>query len=281
LKKRLVLIFSGVLLLAHSGLQANEQIARGKYLINAGGCISCHTVEDGGDDDFLAGGRVLESPFGNFYAPNITPHPKHGIGNWSDEDFIRAFRDGVSPGGEHYYPAFPYTSFTGITDMDLLAMKAYLFSLPKIDRSNKAHDLSWTARFRSSLWGWKKLYFEPGVFDYPDGDAVLRRGAYLVRHLGHCGECHTPRGKLGGVDSSKELQGNKNGPEGNSVPGITSLAKSGIGKWADDDLSYFLETGMDPDGDFAGGSMTDVIDHNTSRLSEADRLAIVRYLRSL
>lgn len=253
-------------------------VQRGEYLLYAGGCVTCHTAEDG---EPLAGGRALESPVGIFFTPNITPDRETGIGAWSDEDFVRAFRNGVAPGGAHYYPAFPYTSYTGIARDDLLAIKAYLFSLKPVSHPNRPHELGWYA-FRWLLGPWKWLNFEPGVFQPdPARSEQWNRGAYLVRHLGHCGECHTPRTWSSGLDRSRSLAGNPDGPEGEAVPNVTPDKESGIGRWSASDVEYFLETGMLPDGDFAGGAMSEVIDDNTSRLTPEDREAIAVYLESL
>jgi mono/diheme cytochrome c family protein len=258
------------------------RVERGAYLVAAGGCVACHTIKDGESSDYLAGGRSLETPFGSFYTPNITPDEETGIGTWSDGAFIRAFREGVAPDGSNLYPAFPYTAYTGVTDEDLLDIKAYLFSIPAIRRENRAHELAWYASLRQGLFLWKLLYFTPGVFEpSPDKDARWNRGAYLVRHLGHCGECHTPRGIFGDLDGHRELAGNPNGPEGDAVPNITPDRDAGIGKWSDSDLVDLLELGMFPDGDFVGGSMTEVVDENTSKLTAEDRRAIITYLRSL
>jgi len=257
----------------------DDVLARGEYLLYAGGCVSCHSHEDD-PAQALSGGRALDTPFGTFYAPNITPDLDAGIGAWSDEDFIRAFRYGVSPSGQHYYPAFPYTAYTGMTDADLLALKAYLFSLAPVDRPNREHELAWYVS-RPLLTGWKWLHFDSGVFK-PDSTRLPQwnQGAYLVRHLGHCAECHTPRTWTGGLRQDRTMAGNPEGPEGEAVPNITPHPE-GIGDWMEYDLVLMLELGMLPDGDFVGGSMTAVIDDNTSRLTEADRQAIAMYLLSL
>ena len=254
-------------------------IERGKYLVYAGGCITCHT-DDRDDAPPLAGGRALESPFGTFYSPNITPDPATGIGTWSDDDFLKAFWEGVSPDGEVYYPAFPYTSYTGISREDLLALKAYLFSLEPVHNENREHDLAWYMSNRLAAGTWKKLNFSSARF-VPDAarDEQWNRGAYLVRHLGHCGECHTPRSDVGVLQKDRELAGSMLGDE--HVPNITPDRDDGIGRWSTSDIEYFLDIGMLPDGDFAGSSMVDVIEDNTSRLTRADRLAIATYLKSL
>ncbi len=261
---------------------ADGALDRGAYLIAAGGCVGCHTLKNGDDRDFLAGGRAIETDFGTFYAPNITPDRETGIGNWTDADFILAFRQGVNPQGQHLFPVFPYPSYTGITDEDLLAMKLYLFSIDSVKRERKPHKLKWYLGWRPILVVWKWLGFSPGSYRVDEGQSEKwNRGGYLVRHLGHCGECHTPRNIIGGKEISEALTGNLQGPENEQVPGITPLEKDGIASWSDSDLEYFLEIGMYPDGDFVGGSMTEVVDHNTSKLTPADRQAIVAYLRSL
>lgn len=257
----------------------DDLVERGEYLLHAGGCITCHT-EDSDDAAPLAGGRAMESPFGTFYSPNITPDPDTGIGDWSDDEFVLAFWEGVNPDGEHYYPAFPYTSYTGVSREDLLAMKAYLFSLEPVQKEIPEHDLAWYMSSRLAAGSWKKVNFSAARF-VPDAarDEQWNRGAYLVRHLGHCGECHTPRNDLGVMQLDRELGGSKLGDE--DVPNITPHRSDGIGRWSTSDIEYFLDIGMLPDGDFTGSSMGDVIEDNTSNLTREDRLAIAAYLKSL
>lgn len=252
---------------------------RGAYMLAAAGCVACHTVPK--DGAFLAGGRELKTDFGSFYTPNITPDPETGIGNWSDEDFIRAMKKGVSPDGGRYYPTFPYTSYTRMTRQDMLDLKAYLDTVPPVRNAAPDHDLAFPFGIRASMMGWQLLFFDDTPFeaDTTKSDA-WNRGAYLVNGPGHCGECHTPRNLLGVVDSGRPLAGNANGPEGDAVPNITPHS-SGIGGWSEDDIVSMLEVGLLPDGDFAGGAMTDVIEESTSKLSEDDRKAIASYLLSL
>jgi len=171
---------------------ANEDaVTRGEYLVRAGGCFSCHTAAGGKK---LAGGRAFSTPFGTFYSPNITPDPETGIGRWTDAQFLRALREGVRPDGANYFPVFPYPSFTGITDSDALAIKAYLFSLPPVHRENLTHDVRFPFSWRFLQTGWKLLFFTPGPFQpAPDRSVSYNRGAYRVTALAHCGECHTPR----------------------------------------------------------------------------------------
>jgi len=275
-----VVIASCVLLGANISAQ-ETRIEKGEYLLHAAGCISCHTADE--DDAVpLAGGRALETPFGTFYSPNITPDRQTGIGDWTDEDFLNALWDGVSPSGQHYYPAFPYTSYTGMTKVDALAIKAYLFSLQPVSRGNREHDLRWYMFTRLASGAWKLMNFESKRFEPDPGrDNDWNRGAYLVRHLAHCGECHTPRNQLGNLLSDRELAGNPEGPEGEKMPDITPNRDTGIGRWSMDEIDFFLQLGMLPDGDFVGSLMSEVIDDNTGNLTEADRHAIAVYLKSV
>lgn len=270
-----------LLLLIAAPVAADQAaIERGRYLLNAGGCVTCHTPEDAGPNAPLTGGRALETPFGIFYTPNITPDPETGIGNWSNDDFIRAFREGLTPEGDHYYPTFPYTSYTGISARDLLDLKAYLFSLEPVHQPNRDHDLRWFV-FRIGMSSWKWLNFERGEFrPDPEQSEQWNRGAYLVRHLGHCGECHTPRSWTGGLDKDYHLAGNPQGPEGGKVPNLTPH-ETGLGNWSVDDITFMLDMGMLPDGDFVGGAMGSVIDDNTRHLTPEDREAIAVYLKAL
>jgi mono/diheme cytochrome c family protein len=261
--------------------QPADAVKKGEYLVAAGGCVSCHT-------DFknkgapLAGGRGLKTPFGVFYAPNITPHPARGIGGWSEGDFVRAMREGLDPGGSHYFPVFPYTTFTAIADDELKAMFAYLKSVPPADVGNKPHEVSFPFGWRFTQTFWKVLFFESKRFvPDPARPAQWNRGAYLVNALTHCGECHTPRNLLGGVERDKMLCGTGDGPEGEVAPNITPDPETGIGKWSAAELANYLKTGTDPSGDVAGSLMAEVIEHSTSKLTEGDIAAIVEYVRTL
>jgi len=256
-------------------------VERGEYLLHAGGCVSCHTADE--DDAVpLSGGHALETQFGTFYSPNITPDPETGIGDWTDDDFVNALWHGVGPDGGSYYPTFPYTSYTGMSRADALAIKAYLFSLEPVRRESREHELEWYLFSRLAAWAWQLINFTPARFaPDPDKNADWNRGAYLVRHLGHCGECHTPRDDLGKLLVERELAGNAAGPNGKKVPDITTNRKRGIGRWSTSEIEFFLEIGMLPDGDFAGGAMSPVIDDNTGRLTPEDRQAIAAYLKSV
>jgi mono/diheme cytochrome c family protein len=254
---------------------------RGAYLFAAAGCRNCHTdVKNKGAP--LAGGRAMETPFGTFYTPNITPDTETGIGGWSDEDFVRALRDGVSPAGDHLYPAFPYTSYTRMSEDDMRALKAYIFSLPPVRQENRAHELDFPFGWRFLLGAWKMLNFTPGAMAPESGRSESwNRGAYLVEALGHCGECHTPRDALGGLDGDRRMAGTTDGPDGEKVPNITPDESTGIGAWSTSQITGVLRTGLLPDGDVVGSVMGEVVNNGTSRLTDADRAAIAEYLQSL
>lgn len=260
--------------------QGDPTLERGAYLFAAAGCAGCHTdVKNQGA--LLAGGRPLETPFGVFYSPNITPDPETGIGGWSDEDFVRALREGVSPDGDHLYPAFPYTSYTRMTEEDIRALKAYIFSLPPVRQENRPHDLDFPYGWRSLLGLWKMLNFEPRAFTPdPARSESWNRGAYLVEAVAHCGECHTPRDALGGLDRERWLAGTVDGPDGDKVPNITPHEETGIGSWSASQITGALRTGLLPDGDVVGSGMGEVVENSTSRLTDEDRAAIAEYLLS-
>lgn len=269
-----------VLLLAaaHSSAFAQGDAQRGAYLAKAAGCVGCHT-EAKKDATPYAGGRALKTPFGTFFGPNLTPHPSAGLGRWSEADFMRALRLGLRPDGAHYFPAFPYTSFTRISDADMRDLWAYLRTLPPSTRPNQAHELRFPFGWRFLVTGWKWLFFTPGPLAAdPQRTAALQRGAYLVEALGHCGECHTARNFLGGLKRGRHLAGAAKGPEGDRVPNLTP---SRLKKWSDNELKDFLQSGLTPDGDVVAETMGEVIRNTTSALTPGDLAALIAYLRSL
>ena len=257
---------------------------RGRRIFEASGGCTCHTNYPGEGEDApaLAGGRGLETPFGVFYSTNITADPVTGIGAWSDADFIRAMREGLSPEAEHYFPVFPYPSFSGLRDQDLVDMKAHLATLPRIHRENRPHDAPFPFSWRATVIGWKWLNFDPRpIVDDPDQTPEWNRGRYLVKAAAHCGECHTPRTLTGGLDPELWLAGSSEGPEGELAPNITPDPSTGIGDWTIPDLVWYLETGLKPDGDDTQGLMSEVIEHGYSKLPKQELRAIAVYLKSI
>ncbi len=284
-------VYCGVILLLTIALACFGQPAdalaeknaesRGAYIFKAAGCVGCHTRAKP-KGKFLAGGRRMETPFGAFYTPNITTDRQHGIGNWTYADFVAAMREGKTPDGSVYYPAFPYSSYTHIHDEDLRDLWAYLQTVPAVSEPRREHDLIFPFSLRFSVRGWRLLYFEASRFvPYPKKSLAWNRGAYLTRALGHCGECHTPRNLLGGLDKGRELAGNKNAPDGKRVSNITPHLKKGIGTWSESDIRSLLRDGSLPDGDFVGGSMTEVVENGTSHLTDKDLQAIAVFLKAL
>jgi mono/diheme cytochrome c family protein len=250
---------------------------RGEYLVKAAGCVGCHT-EEKKDAVPFAGGRALATPFGTFYGPNITPHPQAGIGGWTEADFMRALRRGVRPDGANLFPAFPYPSFTKITDTDARDMWAYLRTLSPSAKANREHDLWFIFGWRWLVTVWKWFFFTPGAFtNLPGVSETINRGAYLVQALGHCGECHTPRNFLGAPKMSRFLAGGK-GPDGKKVPNLTPTR---LKKSSDAELKDFLTVGIYSDGDVPAESMGEVITNTTSKLTAQDLDALIAYLRSL
>ncbi len=259
------------------GAPAAGDVKRGEYLAKVANCVGCHTEDREGAVPY-AGGRALATPFGTFYGPNITPDPDAGFGRKGEADFLRAMRSGIRPDGAAYFPAFPYPSFTKITDGDLRALWAYLRTLTPDKRINRPHDLGFFFQWRFPVRFWKWLFFTAGPFaDDPGFPPAINRGAYLVQALGHCGECHTPRNLLGAPKSNRSLAGGK-GPDGKNVPNLTPTR---LKKWSDPELKHYLTTGILPDGDVANKKMGEVIQNATSRLTPVDLGALVSYLRSL
>ena len=273
------LVMPAVFLIAgmQTATASDPLVERGRYLFTVAGCASCHT-----HDQALAGGRPLVTPFGTFYPPNISPDREQGIGDWSEADFRRALGEGVNPQGEHYYPAFPYTSYTRLTPADMRALYAYLMKQRPVARASRAHDLPWFLSTRKLLGLWKWGRFVPGSYQYdPARTAEWNRGAYLAQALGHCGECHTPRGLLGGTVGNRYLAGTRSGPEGRKVPNITQDRETGIGRWSPAQQRTFLTSGRLPDGTYTGALMAEVLGSSSMSLTAADRQALATYLQSL
>ena len=265
------------LLIASATLaSAQGNAVNGQYLSKAAGCVGCHTVNKAGATPY-AGGRALETPFGTFYGPNITPDNETGIGSWSEADFKRAIRLGERRDGSHYFPAFPYPSFTGMSDTDIHDLWAYLKTLPPAKQANREHELRFPYNLRILVTGWKLMFFTPGPVAPPaQASAPVARGAYLVGVLGHCSECHTPRNFLGGPDKKEMFAGAKI-PEG-KVPNLTPTR---LKKWSDADITEYLKTGIAPNGDVVVEPMSEVVNNTTSKLTDADIAAVIAYLRTL
>jgi mono/diheme cytochrome c family protein len=264
---------------SNAATPAEARVERGAYLFKAAGCGVCHTDSDHGGPS-LAGGRALKTDYGVFYTPNISPDPKFGIGRWSDADFLKALRKGVSPGGTDYYPVFPYPAFTQLSDDDILDLKAYLFSQTPVPQPNRPHDVGFPYSLRFTLVPWKILYFREGVFQGdPKRSMEWNRGAYLANAVVHCGECHTPRNMLGALIKSQRFGGVTGGPDGMNAPDITSHPAA-LGSWSTEDLATLLKDGITPNGDFVGRGMREVV-ADMADLSDTDRHAVAVYVKTV
>ncbi|HEV7714508.1 MAG TPA: c-type cytochrome [Steroidobacteraceae bacterium] len=254
-----------------------DPLARGKYLAEAADCEACHTVEGG---KRFAGGRPFDTDFGTLFSPNITADKETGIGDWSDAEFLKAMHEGVGKGGKNLYPAFPYASYTYLTDEDVLAIKAYLFSQPAEKNVAPENTLRSPYNNRGLMAIWATLYnpnkrFEP-VADRPPS---WNRGAYLTEALGHCGDCHTPRTMLQALDNRKKFSGGM--AEGWRAYNLSSDKESGIGNWSAEDMETYLKTGHSQNRGSAFGPMAQAVHLSFQKLTDSDVKSIVEYVRSI
>ncbi|MFZ0846021.1 MAG: c-type cytochrome [Pseudolabrys sp.] len=252
------------------------RIEQGRRLVNAGDCVSCHTAEKGKP---FAGGRSIETPFGVIYSPNLTPDRQTGIGGWSDEDLYRAMHFGRRPDGSRLYPAFPYPYFTKMTRDDVMAVRAYLNTLPAVDSRSHGLSLTWPLNHRMVMRGWDWMFFKPGTFrTNPEKSAEWNRGAYLVEGAAHCGACHTPKNILGADKTSEAFHGGV--IQNWFAPKIANNMHDGTGAWSIDDMVEYLKTGRNK---FSGaaGLMSEVVSNSTSKLPDADLHAIATYIKDI
>jgi mono/diheme cytochrome c family protein len=253
-------------------------LANGKVMFYAGGCASCHASTGQRDPTRLGGGLALASPFGTFSVPNISPDGNDGIGRWNEADFITALWKGTSPDGQHFYPAFPYTSYQRIALNDARDLFAYLHTLPAVAGKAPPHKVPFPFSWRRLLGGWKFLFLDGQPFrPDPSKSAQWNRGAYLVNGPGHCAECHSPRNVLGAIETEKRFAG---GPDLEGKGWVPNITQKGLANYSEKDIAYLLETGQTLDGDSVGGPMAEVT-RNTSQLPAADREAMAVYLKSL
>ncbi|HEY1982878.1 MAG TPA: cytochrome c, partial [Xanthobacteraceae bacterium] len=240
--------------------QSFDQIARGHYLTIVGDCAACHTHP--GSGQALAGGRPIETPFGEIIAPNITPDPETGIGAWTDQEFINALTKGTGRDGRHLYPAMPYTYYTTVTRDDALAIRAYLNTVPAVQNLVHPNQLPFPFSIRESMIGWNMLFFSESPFQ-PNADKSpeWNRGAYLTEGLAHCGMCHTPKNFLGGDKTAARFQGYP--LQGWFAPNITTDQRLGIGNWSVDDIAAYLKTGHNRTS-AATGPMSETLNLSTS-----------------
>lgn len=261
---------------AQSSIPSSETIAHGKALVEAGDCASCHTTDPAKP---FAGGKRIDTPFGAIYSPNLTPDKNTGIGSWSDQDFRRALREGISPNGSRYYPAFPYPYFTKLTRDDIDAIHAYLATLTPAQNSPPPPALRWPLNYRVLMRGWDWLFFKPGILEPNQQKSTeWNRGRYLVEGPGHCGACHTPKNVFGADRRSRPFGGGLVGDQ--FAPRLDEAPRSGLKSWSEDDIAEYLQSGRNSRS-HAGGLMAEVVLNSTSLMSDADIRAIAVYLKDL
>jgi len=259
--------------------------AAGERLFWAGSCATCHARPVGGrratgeDRLLLGGGTELDSPYGVFRVPNISPHAEDGIGAWSTLEFVNAMLRGVAPDGTHYYPAFPYTSFAHMPIEDVMDLKAYLDTLPPVAGRVAPDSLRFPWSLRRGLGLWKRRYLDTTLVARSTAATPVERGRRLVEGPGHCGECHTPRDCLGGLIRERWLEGAPSLEGEGRVPDITPAGKD-VSNWSAADIAYYLESGFTPEFDTVGGAMV-AVQENMAELTAADREAIAAYLKAL
>ena len=247
----------------------------GEQVFWAAGCASCHMADkaEGAAQLVLSGGQRFPSDFGTFVAPNISQDPEHGIGNWSLVDLANAITRGVSPEGEHYYPALPYASYAKMQMQDVADLYAFLKTFPADPTPSQPHELGFPFSIRDSIGVWKLMFLSKDWALPGNLTPTAARGRYIAEALAHCGECHTPRNMLGGMDTARWLGGAPNPSGDGKIPNITP----GRLKWAAADIVQYLTTGFTPEYDSVGGHMAHVVD-NMARLPDGDRLAVAEYL---
>jgi mono/diheme cytochrome c family protein len=273
------LVLGAVILpvVARAGDQDFAKVERGRYLATAADCVACHTIPKAGRP--FAGGRPIETPFGNIVSANITPDQDTGIGAWTDQQFENAVRKGRRPDGTRLYPAMPYTAYTKLTHDDVMAIRAYLKTVAPVNNHVDRNTLPFPLNIRTGMRAWNALFFSEGEFK-PDShkSAEWNRGAYLVTGPGHCGACHTAKNVLGADKHSEELQGSR--LQGWFAPNITNDNVTGLGTWSVDDLVAFLKTGHNRIT-AATGPMAEEIEHASSKMTDDDLKAIAVYLKSM
>lgn len=256
-------------------LEGNVQ--NGAYLARASGCIACHTNPEGGAP--LAGGVALQTPFGTLFSPNLTTDSTHGIGSWTINQFAVAIRQGVSPGGQPYYPAFTYPFYADFSDQDIADLWSAFKTVPPVAERSIPPDMLFPFNQRSGLKLWRVAFqYDPETEPIEGRTDSWNRGRWLVEGATHCSACHTPRNFVGGrKERSAKFTGSDRLPGGGKAPAIDSKSLSERG-WDADSLAYALKSGLTPSGDAFGNGMGEVVLYGTQFLSDSDLAAMAEYL---
>jgi mono/diheme cytochrome c family protein len=259
---------------ALQGLTADA--AHGEQVFWAAGCASCHAAPDAVGEArlVLSGGQVFPSDFGSFLAPNISPDPEAGIGGWTVEEFAYAIQAGLSPEGQHYFPALPYAAYNKMAPQDVVDLKAFMDGLPKSQTASQPHQVGFPFNIRRTLGLWKLMFVGKEFVVQGELTPEQTRGRYIAEALAHCGECHTPRNALGGLDTARWLGGAPDPSGKGTIPNITPAKLS----WSEDEIVEYLTSGFTPEYDSVGGHMAHVVE-NMAQLPESDRRAIAAYLK--
>ena len=256
---------------------APDLVAKGAYLARMGDCVACHSKPGGKP---YAGGLYINTPFGSLPTPNITPDRETGIGDWSDDDFYRALHLGIRKDGANLYPGLPYQWFTHVTRDDVLAIKAYLFSLQPVHAPTPPNKLTFPFTIRAGITGWNALYFKAGTYQPDDKQsAAWNRGAYIVTGLGHCAACHTPKNAAQAPIESQAFAGGK--VDDWYAPNLTSDPKEGIGAWSQATIVDYLKKGAAPGKGVAIGPMAQTVHESLSHMTDDDLNAIAVYLKTI
>jgi mono/diheme cytochrome c family protein len=281
---------------AESVQSTPERMERGGYLVNqAMSCGACHTTRErgavtGGEraDMYLAGNDFeLPSAGFKFWIPNLTSDVETGLGAWSDDEIMRAIRDGVGKDGHFMFPVMPFSSYAHVSDEDLRAIVAYLRAAPPVKHART------TARNQFGFF-FELLVNRGAIQHLPAHDVPppvradkdkLAYGEYVMR-LGHCWECHSATGSgprdvgesgfLSGWDEVQEFPGVGKVYFRNLTPD----PETGLGKYSAEQIKQALRTGRRLDGKVMAVPMSLFIPH-LSGLSEEDMGALVAYLKSV
>ena len=275
--KNLIIPFFIFVLFNLNDAASNEN---GKILAYAAGCYGCHTNNPA---EPFGGGYKIKTKFGIFITPNISKNKLNGIGKWTQDEFIKAVKNGISPQHEPYYPAFPYNWYVNITESDILDIYDYLFSLPEVTKKENNHILKFPYNIRELLWFWRFIERQISKNNNIENNLQESRGKYLVNSIAHCGACHSPRTFFSIVKDYNNFSGQKESSKllNDSIPNISNDKNKGIGSWTESDLVLFLQTGIKPNGDFAEPDMSLIIEHGTQYLSDSDLNEIAKYLLNI
>ena len=275
--KNLIIPFFIFVLFNLNDAASNEN---GKILAYAAGCYGCHTNNPA---EPFGGGYKIKTKFGIFITPNISKNKLNGIGKWTQDEFIKALKNGISPQHEPYYPAFPYNWYVNMTESDILDIYDYLFSLPEVTKKENNHILKFPYKIRELLWFWRFIERKISKNNNIENNLQESRGKYLVNSIAHCGACHSPRTFFSIVKDYNNFSGQNESSKllNDSIPNISSDKNKGIGSWTESDLVLFLQTGIKPNGDFAEPDMSLIIEHGTQYLSDSDLHEIAKYLLNI